>query len=319
MPNQLLQRYLNGEHREVWKDLVTLGGAVRSDRYYRDAAEVAGETMKRARHNVESIVTKLEKLGYQFTTEEPKRSLTASLGGVSMDLSSLMKMARSHVEGAFGQPGFEPRNAHEQAMARMAQGMRLMMDQTAQRAPQMNEMRTQTAERRKKNAARGALNNPDVFAPPDKKAVAELDRFEEELGGPLPISLRHWYQLVGSVNLMGFHETLNPTEGQHCPDPLVIYSFDDYDQDLSDREDGVIELILAPDALHKAHTSGGDPYAMRIPDPLADGPFLWDRPDTTFVEYLRLVFAWGGFPGWEGTDGGPRKELDFLREDLLAL
>jgi hypothetical protein len=39
----------------------------------------------------------------------------------------------------------------------------------------------------------------------------------------------------------------------------------------------------------------------------------------TFVEYLRLSFQWGGFPGWEKYENRPEKELAFLREGLLPI
>jgi hypothetical protein len=306
-----LQRYVNGEHREVWRDLFALGAAVRSKPYYEDAVEVAAETMKRARGNVESIIVRLEKLGYEFTSLAPEEPVRAMMYGVPVDMSSFFWSAALRIK-TLGQPEAEPRNAHEQAMAQMTgQYVDLMAKTVAARAPQVN-------------AAPRPLENRDVFAPAGNEAGAELDRFENDLGGPLPISLRQWYQQVGTVNLMGRHEALNPPVSPYSPDPLVIFPYresaeGDYGKDLSEREADVLELDLAPDALLKAHTSGGNPYSMHIPDPAADALFLWEPHKTTFVDYLRVVFAWGGFPGWEGVKGRPRKELDFLREGLLAV
>jgi hypothetical protein len=321
MRSILLQRYRNGEHREVWHDLVDLGSAVRDEAYYADALEVAAETMRRARHNVESIIVKLEKLGYEFTSEEPDRPILANIGGSVVNMGSLgsvMENATRFSKGSpFAQPGFEPRNTHEQAMVRLAESTQLAVDQLA-------ASRAQWADQKKKKSAQGALNNPDVFTPPDRKLADYLKFFEEELGGPLPISLRQWYEQVGSVCLMGLHETLNPVEGSHSPDPLVIFPLreaaeSDWGADLSDLDDEIIDLPLAPDALHKAHNSGGDPYSMKVPNPAAGGLFQWGIPDTTFVEYLRRAFAWGGFPGWEHASERPEKELAFLKADLLAL
>ena len=56
MANVLLERYQNGEQREVWRDLVALGERVRDAEVFPDAQAVASETMRRARHNVESII-----------------------------------------------------------------------------------------------------------------------------------------------------------------------------------------------------------------------------------------------------------------------
>jgi hypothetical protein len=46
-----LEGYRNGEHAEVWSGLERLGESVRDEPYVTDAAAVAEETMKRARHD----------------------------------------------------------------------------------------------------------------------------------------------------------------------------------------------------------------------------------------------------------------------------
>jgi hypothetical protein len=43
-----LERYLTGEHEQVWAELVALGAAVRDEPLYSDALAVARETMRRA-------------------------------------------------------------------------------------------------------------------------------------------------------------------------------------------------------------------------------------------------------------------------------
>jgi hypothetical protein len=77
-----LSRYLAGEHREVWADLVALGDAVRHEPVLSDARAVAEETMRRVRRNVETLEARLRALGYDFTLypdEEPRTFLTAPL------------------------------------------------------------------------------------------------------------------------------------------------------------------------------------------------------------------------------------------------
>ena len=59
-----LQRYCQGNHEAVWDELYALGEL--DDEQVPAAKAVADETMKRARHNVEIIVGRLEKLGYEF-------------------------------------------------------------------------------------------------------------------------------------------------------------------------------------------------------------------------------------------------------------
>jgi hypothetical protein len=75
-------------------------------------------------------------------------------------------------------------------------------------------------------------------------------------------------------------------------------------------------LILPPDDLHKSNVSGGEPYEIGVPDPAADARVLNERHDLLFVDYLRLCFRFGGFPGYEGRTGLP-PEIDRLREGLV--
>lgn len=65
-PGKLLRRYEAGEHEAVWAELTALGAGVRDALYFEDAWAVACETMRRARHNVELIIRRLDALGYRF-------------------------------------------------------------------------------------------------------------------------------------------------------------------------------------------------------------------------------------------------------------
>src|SRR5580704_1737404 len=111
MASSILQRYLSGERREAWDYVVSLGPLVRATPNLQDAIAVAQETMKRARHNVESIIVKLEKLGYTVTQADPA-------------VSSLMRFAASSTS-PYERPGYEPRNAYERSMADSAKFARV--------------------------------------------------------------------------------------------------------------------------------------------------------------------------------------------------
>src|SRR5262245_66421957 len=82
-------------------------------------------------------------------------------------------------------------------------------------------------------------------------------------------------------------------------------------------EDGSTGIAIAPDDLHKANTSGGDPYEIAVPDERADGEVQNERHRVLFVEYLRLCFEFGGFPGYEGQDRNLPAELATLRSGLI--
>lgn len=143
-----------------------------------------------------------------------------------------------------------------------------------------------------------------VYAPPAPGVVAELDGLEERIGR-LPLALRCWFEEVGQANFVGEH----PAWRYEYADPLVVTAPTDYvlseyeDWEEADRDSewdrGPFVVDLAPDYLHKADVSGGSPYGMAVPNEGVDGPFLEEGHKTTFVNYLRICFRWGGFPGWD--------------------
>jgi len=61
-----LERYLNGEYEQVWKDLQALGPAVRQEPHYSLARQVAAETMRRVQRNCQLLVSRLRSAGYVF-------------------------------------------------------------------------------------------------------------------------------------------------------------------------------------------------------------------------------------------------------------
>ncbi len=147
--------------------------------------------------------------------------------------------------------------------------------------------------------------NPDVpvFVPPPDDIAAQLDGLEARIGR-LPFALRCWFEEVGLVNLTGRHADWS----YEYTDPLVVDSPPAYiesehalwQEDRGTEWDrGSFVVDLAPDVLHKADVSGGHPYAVAVPNDGVDGLFLWERHQTTFVNYLRICFRWGGFPGWD--------------------
>ena len=153
-----------------------------------------------------------------------------------------------------------------------------------------------------------SLGNPSVFKPAEASAPQRLDALEKRIAGPLPLSIRHWWEQIGFVCLAGVHEILSPGDPEGAS-PLVIWEFDDEwaePIDLTQFNETGFQLSLERDA-----------YAIRVPDWGADVKI---RPDRLwFVPYLREVFKWGGFPGWAHKDGRPEKELHYLREGLLPI
>jgi hypothetical protein len=162
--------------------------------------------------------------------------------------------------------------------------------------------------------------------------VVELltNRFElldelERLVGPIPLSLHGWYENVGAVNLMGTHSSWPQGTADLMPDPLVIDPLDivltDARERLADPEWGTEEtrcLYVASDDYHKENISGGPPYSLLM-QAAADAPLLFEWHNTTFVDYLRQAFRWGGFPGFARYSDYPKDTISFLASGLLPI
>lgn len=103
-PGTLLRRYEAGEHERVWADMMALGAGVREAPYFEDAWAVTRETMRRARHNVELIIQRLDAIGYQFWEGKqgkpvgPPRKLT--FGGKVIEASPLEALLAAMFEEA---------------------------------------------------------------------------------------------------------------------------------------------------------------------------------------------------------------------------
>jgi len=63
-------RYAHGHHQEVWDELMSIGVRVREETIYLNALSVVNETISRAMHNIESIISKLQESGYLFAYPE---------------------------------------------------------------------------------------------------------------------------------------------------------------------------------------------------------------------------------------------------------
>lgn len=158
----------------------------------------------------------------------------------------------------------------------------------------------------------------EAWLPPTPDTPKQVARLAAE-AGPLPLSLRAWWEVVGGVSLQGSFDQAG--REQVLTDPLVVYPVDRVLEQMEEqREDSELSeeerltVALAPDLYHKGDVSGGAPYEVRLPDGRVDTPLrnvriLLSRPDRgtgrfrevetteTFVEYLRRSLEWAGFPG----------------------
>jgi hypothetical protein len=315
--SKFLDRYLAGEHVAVWKELVALGEAIHQKRHYADAAAVAAETMRRARHNVEVLIERLDGQGFRFLTQEANDANQREAGRRVQEIHKQVFLGASrYLEGEAFLRSKERRQAYEAAAE--------------------HNRATAIAFTNKALVGKPApLKNPEVLDRPTKQTAKKLDKMEELAGGPLPLSLRAWYEQVGGVSLIGWHSILSPNpdepgalSGGATPDPLMIWPLDwvlkQLEMERNWKDEGEIKLDLAPDADFKAGGAGGGAYWMAIPDRRADNIFddrsgSQRRGAPTLVNYLRNAFAWGGFPGWKRNSNPPREAIAKLTEGLLPL
>lgn len=171
------------------------------------------------------------------------------------------------------------------------------------------------AVRRRLDDAGYRFQEPDrVHVPPPADAGEQLDRFEQR-HGPLPLSLRAFYEVVGTVDFRQSWEQLvnwyerqrravptDPVEYLGEYDPLMVEplrcEYATWQADHAKRS-----WLLAPDECHKANYSGGMNYNVLLPDDGADfriyGMIISEQSlfGEHFVEYLRETFRGGGFRG----------------------
>lgn len=195
-------------------------------------------------------------------------------------------------------------------------------------------LRLQTIEYKFEASEEPSYSTEPYEPPPGdvKDQVAQLER----LVGPLPLSLRAWYEVGGGVNLMGY-QALWP---DIYTDPLVIDpieaafgEYQDWQEQVAEEgleEVGPFQVPIAPDFYHKNDVSGGGPYQIELPCIAVDALLLGEWHDANFVEYLRECFRWGGFPGFDIKHpmnpqhlvmdcAMPPEHLALLTKDLLPI
>lgn len=340
-----LQRYVAGEYEQVWAELVALGDAVREEPLYADALAVARETMRRVRQNIEMLIPRLIAVGYQF-----------GYGWIQPFVRErLMQPYRANYDPATGksatgillQPTISERYsigyrlAYEEYLdlASSAGALFIPANDNEERIAVLEEniARTSPAQERLREQSREM--QAELRTKPSAEAlVAEL----EEVVGLIPLSVRAWYEVVGSVNFVGDHagwrallpesvtdfpvnayDYLNP---MHVLDPFWIWPLEKERLALYRRlaNEGRVSAFVFAEAgrglyldAHRSLCS----YAVRVPNAAMDAPFVHRCPyqGMSFVAYLRECFRWGGFPGWGKLEKRPEEDITFLTRDLLPI
>jgi hypothetical protein len=311
-----LDRYRRGECEQVWSELLALGDQVRKQPLYTDALAVASETMTRARKNIELLAPRLTKLGYRFAhpermfvpTNKEFRELVAqveSRGG----LLPLSLRAWCEVVGEVNFMGSHPKLSiyvESRLGQDLGQNFLSLFAKHGGAAPAAGDSLRQSFEL-------------------TQQLLSEVVQ-RIKTGQPRTLN-----QAAGVRASKEFLQQLQQPTAMEGPDvesdPLVVEPyFLDLEEDMEGEDEaeaeagpGPHDVIIAPDSTHKTNHSGGSPYVIQFPDLAIDSPMQGEEDYGTFVEYLRMCFRWGGFPGLRASTNPPREELAFLTEGLLPL
>lgn len=165
-------------------------------------------------------------------------------------------------------------------------------------------------------AVRGwiALSGRSRWAP-SAAGLRVIQDIEQFVRAPLPPSLRAFWMEVGGIDLVWNYNKGEPPPDlcsgltmvemdplYVCPPEQAEYLLSEWADRRSDVDtdlDDPWNVDLAPDQLHKANISGGQPYGIELPYHGADPVFANEEHGLPFVEYLRFAFRWAGFPRLE--------------------
>ncbi|NJO01366.1 MAG: hypothetical protein HC880_06475 [Bacteroidia bacterium] len=157
----------------------------------------------------------------------------------------------------------------------------------------------------------------------------------EELVGQIPMSLRVWYETVGSVCFIGNYLMLSSYAHNVFDNSITVFTdplvVDPIEELLSEAREWLGDegepdftnsciVPISPDEYHKANISGAT-YNVEFPGAAIDAQLIGERHNTTFVDYLRISFQWGGFPGLDkySQHQQPVEVIKYLTDGLLPI
>jgi hypothetical protein len=280
-----IERYEAGQREQVWAELTDLGEAVFDAAHHTDAVAVAVATMNRVGTNISTLVQRMNSMGYRYSLQYRRNELLRE--GYNRN-----RLRAQEIEDG-EDPSWIDTGADEF-----------------------------TLWWKPRNGAR-----PERLA----RAMRVLP--------PVPLALAALWRVVGDVSLGGSFRTWDPSaflfeDGYDWPD-VGVYSepieingesallgYCDEATGIvppSYLVDGTFSMSLGPDATHSAGFSGGT-HEIGLPDACANPVIhgVEHRPGIRLIEYLRVCFQWGGFPGFEFEATVP-PEIATLRRDLLPI
>ncbi len=272
-----LERYLAGEHEGIWAELLALGERVREEPVYSDALAVARETMRRVRHNIEMLVPRLEQVGYRFGYEwleedeldfadhqppvfaPPKPDVQERVTELETLAGVLPLSLQAWYEtvGAVNFVGMEPEHWRQLAPVDTARDAFLAFLDSHPHAS-AEEVQQYLRE------------HPALTASSEEEQVG-LDPLQVF---PIEDHLEMAFDARTRINTAP-----GESSGWGAEDVLA----EEEHTSQGSRQQEKVDLIIAPDHLHKFAISGMGAYTVTVPDPAADTPLFLEWHHTTFL------------------------------------
>jgi hypothetical protein len=298
-------QYVAGEFRDVWMELAALGDSVWLDPVAADALAVSYETMHRAKTNIEILIGGLEAEGYDFRPNVYSPYWRRS--------QRMKEWVEEHDESA------------QLVVASMQEPLMKLPEPVRSQMNAERKRRLPSAMETARIFRDHRLGIVRPFEPPPGIPRGWLRKITSP-AGDLPLSLRAWYSTIGCVNLVGHHPGLAPP-GVEC-DPLfvapikcVVDACDAWQEDhAGDKERPPFQAPISPPRTVKAGiTAEGAHYVVTLPSATVDAVVENEPHGLGFVDYLRLAFEWGGFPGYADIPGKAPALIYRLKERLLPI
>jgi hypothetical protein len=274
-----LDRYLGGERVEAWAELVAMGDEVRKEPILSDARAVADETMRRARHNIETLLPRLGAVEYRFglpMIESQIEWLTQRLGNGSALHQELKRDEKAKWEAELKRIGTKP----------------ALKDPKVFYPPE-------------ERATREALKSIGVRG--KGPVPLSLEAWYRHVGY---VSFEGTHEVLNPRgNLAADPLVVMPVDKLYA---ATCYALDGKPAKLGMSPDA--KQKASPPRMPTIAQ-----YHITLPNAGADWMYEDEWRDTTFVNYLRKAFEWAGFPGWEREATSPRETIAKLTEGLLPL
>lgn len=138
---------------------------------------------------------------------------------------------------------------------------------------------------------------------PDEDVETKIAHLES-VAGQLPLSLKAFWRIAGSVCLVAYSPGWPEYSDQLCVASIndnieVVDEWHEFRSECEDHANDPFMVFISPDEDHKDNYDGGLFYNILLPCDTVDARVNNSPSEASFVAYLREAFESKGFPGLE--------------------